>query len=105
MTSAKNPTYDEVYGFFVYFQFFSLGIMIKKMTKKILSTFMQAIVLVLLLALSTSHAAEPTAKVIPQTQILNINGTSVEVDVYKPIGPQKGAAILTHGFTRSRTTM
>jgi dienelactone hydrolase len=74
------------------------------MPKMTPSRFLQAC-LVLLGALGTSHAAEPTAKVIPQTQILNINGTSVEVDVYKPIGPQKGAAILTHGFTRSRTTM
>ena len=61
--------------------------------------------LVLLAVLSTSHAAEPTAKIIPQTQIVKVNGTSIEVDVYKPIGPLKGAAILTHGFTRSRTTM
>ena len=66
--------------------------------------FLQAC-LVLLAVLSTSHAAELTAKIAPQTQVVKINGTSVEVDVYKPIGPQKGAAILTHGFTRSRTTM
>jgi dienelactone hydrolase len=78
--------------------------MIKRMPKMTLSTFLQAS-LVLLTVLSTSHAAEPTAKVMPQTQILNINGQTVEVDVYRPIGPQKGAAILTHGFTRSRTTM
>ncbi len=71
--------------------------------KKIIQ-FLQ-VCLVLLAAFSTSHAAEPTAKVIPQTQVLKINGTSVEVDVYKPLGPLKGAAILTHGFTRSRTTM
>ena len=61
--------------------------------------------LVLLAVMSTSHAAELTAKVIPQMQVVKINGTSIEVDVYKPIGPLKGAAILTHGFTRSRTTM
>jgi dienelactone hydrolase len=78
--------------------------MIKIMPKMTLTRFLQAC-LVLLTAFGTSHAAEPTAKVIPQTQVLKINGHSVEVDVYKPIGPQKGAAILTHGFTRSRTTM
>jgi pimeloyl-ACP methyl ester carboxylesterase len=78
--------------------------MIRIMPNMTLSTFLQAF-LVLLTVLSTSHAAEPTAKITPQTQILNINGQTVEVDVYKPIGPQKGAAILTHGFTRSRTTM
>jgi hypothetical protein len=70
--------------------------MIKNMPKMTPSTFLQAC-LVLLTVLSTSHAAGPTAKVVPQTQIVKINGTSVEVDVYKPIGPQKGAAILTHG--------
>jgi dienelactone hydrolase len=74
------------------------------MPKMTLSISLQAC-FVLLIPFGASHAAEPTAKVIPQTQILNINGHSVEVDVYKPIGPQKGAAILTHGFTRSRTTM
>jgi dienelactone hydrolase len=74
------------------------------MPKITLPAFLQ-VYLVLLVVFSQSHAAEPTAKVIPQTQVLNINGQTVEVDVYKPIGPQKGAAILTHGFTRSRTTM
>ena len=69
-----------------------------------ITQFLQAC-LVLLSILSTSHAAEPTAKITPQTQILNINGQTVEVDVYRPIGQQKGGAILTHGFTRSRTTM
>jgi len=78
--------------------------MIKIMPKMTLTRFLQAC-LVLLTAFGTSHAAEPTAKVIPQTQVLKINGHSVEVDVYKPTGPLKGAAILTHGFTRSRTTM
>jgi dienelactone hydrolase len=78
--------------------------MIKIMPNMTLSRFLQAC-LVLLTVLSSSHAAEPTAKVVPQTQEVKINGQTVEVDLYKPIGPQKGAAILTHGFTRSRTTM
>jgi dienelactone hydrolase len=78
--------------------------MIKRMPKITLPAFLQ-VYLVLLAVFSQSHAAEPTAKVIPQTQVAKINGQTVEVDVYKPIGPQKGAAILTHGFTRSRTTM
>jgi dienelactone hydrolase len=78
--------------------------MIKIMPKITPSRFLQTC-LVLLTVLSTSHAAEPTAKVVPQTQVVKINGQTVEVDVYKPVGPQKGAAILTHGFTRSRTTM
>ncbi len=74
------------------------------MPKMTPSRFLQAC-LILLATITTSHVAEPTAKITPQIQILNINGQTVEVDVYKPTGPQKGAAILTHGFTRSRTTM
>lgn len=66
---------------------------------------LQGVALIFFLASSALHASEPTPKITPQTQIVNINGNSVELDVYKPIGPQKGAAILTHGFTRSRTTM
>jgi dienelactone hydrolase len=65
----------------------------------------QSIALILFLATSVLHASEPTPNIRPQTQVVKIGGASVEVDVYKPSGPQKGAAILTHGFTRSRTTM
>ena len=65
----------------------------------------KGVALILFLASSELHAAESLPNIRPQTQAVNINGTSIEVDVYKPIGPQKGAAILTHGFTRSRTTM
>jgi dienelactone hydrolase len=65
----------------------------------------QCLALMLIAVSSVLHASESTTNIKPQTQVVKINGTSVEVDVYKPIGPQKGAAILTHGFTRSRTTM
>ena len=65
----------------------------------------QSIALILIAASSALHASESVPKIIPQTQAVKINGTSIDVDVYKPIGPLKGAAILTHGFTRSRTTM
>jgi dienelactone hydrolase len=41
----------------------------------------------------------------PETQVLSINGQSVAVDVYSPTGSQTGAAVLIHGFTRSRKTM
>ena len=67
--------------------------------------FFKGIALVLFLASSALDAAESAKKILPQTQLVKINGTSVEVDVYKPINPQKGSAILAHGFTRSRTTM
>jgi dienelactone hydrolase len=65
----------------------------------------QGLALMLIAVSSVLHASESTPNIKPQTQVVKINSTSVEVDVYKPIGPQKGAAILTHGFTRSRTTM
>ena len=65
----------------------------------------QGIALILIAASSALHASESASNIRPQTQVVKINGTSIEVDVYKPIGPLKGAAILTHGFTRSRTTM
>jgi dienelactone hydrolase len=77
--------------------------MIKTMPTIKIPPFVQAC-LVLLAALSTSYA-ESTVKITPQTQVVKVNGTSIDVDVHKPIGPQKGVAILTHGFTRSRTTM
>jgi dienelactone hydrolase len=65
----------------------------------------QGIALILFPASGACHGAEPVVKISSQTQALKINGQTVEVDVYKPIGPPTGAAILTHGFTRSRTTM
>jgi dienelactone hydrolase len=65
----------------------------------------QGLALMLIAVSGLLHASESSPNIKPQTQAVKINGTSVEVDVYKPIGPQKGAAILTHGFTRSRTTM
>ena len=65
----------------------------------------QSIALILIAASSALHASESASNIRPQTQVVKINGTSIELDVYKPIGPLKGAAILTHGFTRSRTTM
>ncbi len=65
----------------------------------------KGVALILFLASSALHAAESLPNIRLQTQVVKIHGTSIDVDVYKPIGPQKGAAILTHGFTRSRITM
>ena len=65
----------------------------------------QSLALMFIAVSSVLHASESAPNIRPQTQTVKINGTSVEVDVYRPIGPQKGVAILTHGFTRSRTTM
>jgi dienelactone hydrolase len=36
---------------------------------------------------------------------LPLAGRTVSVDVYRPAGTARGAAILSHGFTRSRTTL
>ena len=32
----------------------------------------------------------------------SLGGRTVAVDVYRPVGPLRGAVILSHGFTRSR---
>jgi dienelactone hydrolase len=50
-------------------------------------------------------AVESFAKVSVETLTLNLESKAVAVDVYKPIGPHTGAAILTHGGFRSRKTM
>lgn len=50
-------------------------------------------------------AVESFAKLSVETLMLNLESKSVAVDVYKPIGPHTGAAILTHGDFRSRKTM
>ena len=50
-------------------------------------------------------AAESFFKVSTQTFALNIGGKTVDVDIYKPIAPHTGAAILTHGGFRNSKTM
>ena len=51
-----------------------------------------------LLAMALPVAAQTTVE-------LSLAGRSVEADVYRPAGAVRGAAILSHGFTRSRTTL
>ena len=50
-------------------------------------------------------AVESVLKVSVQTLALNLNGKIVDVDVYKPMTLQTGAAILAHGGFRNRKTM
>lgn len=50
-------------------------------------------------------AVESSVKVSVETLTLNLESKAVAIDVYKPIGPHTGAAILTHGGFRSRKTM
>lgn len=56
------------------------------------------------LFVSPTLAFEPPA-VSVQTLSIPLSGKTVAVDVYKPMGPHTGAAILTHGGFRGRKTM
>ncbi len=55
--------------------------------------------------LAAPGAAEPAAPSPPQTQVHVLDGHRVTLDVYPAAGARRGAAILSHGFTRSRRTM
>jgi dienelactone hydrolase len=50
---------------------------------------------------SASTATAPP----PRTLQLTLSGRQVAVDVYRPAGTPRGAVVLSHGFTRSRTTL
>lgn len=60
-------------------------------------------------AATTDPQAAPSAPsapgAAPRTLALTLAGRSVAVDVYRPAGPPRGAVVLSHGFTRSRTTL
>jgi dienelactone hydrolase len=49
--------------------------------------------------------ADTAAALTPRTLALTLAGRSVAVDVYRPAGTPRGAVVLSHGFTRSRTTL
>lgn len=55
------------------------------------------------MAVALALAADPAAA--QATTELRLAGRTVAVDVYRPVGPVRGAVILSHGFTRSRTTL
>jgi dienelactone hydrolase len=59
----------------------------------------------MVLIYNQAFAAEPLLTASARTLAVKINGKSVEVDVYQPMGPQTGAAVLTHGGFRGRQTM
>ena len=50
-------------------------------------------------------AAGPAAQPAVQTQVYTLDGHRVTLDVYLANGLPRGAAILSHGFTRSRGTL
>ena len=54
---------------------------------------------------AVAAAAEPAAPSPVQTQVHALAGHRVTLDLYPAAGPLRGAAILSHGFTRSRRTM
>lgn len=56
-------------------------------------------------AIVTLSAAAAPASVLVQTQVHALVGHRVTLDVYPAAGPLRGAAILSHGFTRSRRTL
>lgn len=49
--------------------------------------------------------AQPASPAPVQTQVQLLDGQRVMLDVYPVAGPARGAAILSHGFTRSRRTL
>jgi hypothetical protein len=55
--------------------------------------------------LAMAAAAAPLAPSPVQTQVLALDGHRVTLDLYPAAGPLRGAAILSHGFTRSRRTL
>jgi dienelactone hydrolase len=62
----------------------------------------------LLAAAALAALGAATAQTAPapgQTQVLALDGHRVTLDMYPAAGPPRGAAILSHGFTRSRRTL
>lgn len=54
---------------------------------------------------TTAAVAAPTAPSPVQTQVHALDGHRVTLDVFPAAGPLFGAAIFSHGFTRSRRTL
>ncbi|TXC62077.1 hypothetical protein FSC37_23160 [Piscinibacter aquaticus] len=54
---------------------------------------------------ASATAAAPDAPPSAQTQLHRLDGHRVTLDVYPALGAVRGAAILSHGFTRSRQTL
>lgn len=56
-------------------------------------------------AVAPAVAAGPAEPAAVQTLTHALDGHRLTVDLYPPVGPLRGAAILSHGFTRSRKTL
>lgn len=59
----------------------------------------------LLLVLGTALAPVAAQPAAPTTVSQTLAGREVRIDVHRPAGEPRGAVILSHGFTRSRTTL
>jgi hypothetical protein len=59
----------------------------------------------LLFALAFAPCAGASPASVPTTVEVTLSERPVRVDVYRPAGTPRGAVILSHGFTRSRTTL
>jgi len=73
-----------------------------------------AVAMVFMVIMATTAAAaspagpspiQPQVRPPVQTQVHALDGHRVTLDVYPAAGPLRGAAILSHGFTRSRRTL
>jgi dienelactone hydrolase len=64
-----------------------------------------AVGVALVSAATVSATAGPAAPEPVQSQVHVLDGHRVTLDVYPVVGPQQGAAIFSHGFTRSRRTL
>jgi dienelactone hydrolase len=63
-----------------------------------------AVAVAAVFALALCLAGAPAAST-PTTITLTTGGREVRLDVHRPVGEPRGAVILSHGFTRSRTTL
>jgi dienelactone hydrolase len=70
-----------------------------------LSKKLYLLVLLMVVLSSQAFSAETPLTVSAKTHAVKINGKSVEIDIYHPMRPHTGAAILTHGGFRDRKTM
>jgi dienelactone hydrolase len=53
------------------------------------------------------HAGEQAgaSPLVRETRNLSLAGRSIDIDIHRPASTPRGAVILSHGFTRSRTTL
>jgi dienelactone hydrolase len=70
-------------------------------TRRVSATLMAAAAVMVMMATAAGPAAASSVK----TKVHTFDSHRVTLDVYPAAGAVRGAAILSHGFTRSRTTL